>query len=124
MTDSGELTLQVHPGHEDDAEELPKLTVSLRGELLVLDVAAVEEFHAGTVPAGVKGVSAVVGWLAVQLGSESLRTVLAKIADWAIRNDRSVEVTYGSDTLKLTRATRHQQEKIIDAWLARHPASP
>ena len=37
------------------------------------------------------------------------------------RNDRVVEVTEGGDTLKLGRATREQQEKIIDAWLARHP---
>jgi len=30
--------------------------------------------------------------------------------------------SYGGDTLKLDRATREQQEKIIDGWLARHPA--
>ena len=42
------------------------------------------------------------------------------IADFG--NDRVVEVSYGGDTLKLERATREQQEKIIDGWLARHPA--
>ena len=74
------------------------------------------------VPPGAKGVTAVAGWLAVQLGQEALRTVLAKVADWVTRNDRVVEVSYGGDTLKLGRATREQQEKIIDDWLARHPA--
>lgn len=124
MTGSVELTLQVHPEQGDDAEELIELAVSLRGEVLDLDVATAEGLHVETVPAGVKGVSGAIGWLVVQLGSESLRGVLAKVAEWAIRNDRSVEVTYGGDTLKLARATRHQQEKIIDDWLARHPASP
>ncbi len=46
--------------------------------------------------------------------------MLAKVADWVTRNDRVVEVSYGSDTLKLGRATREQQEKIIDGWLAWH----
>jgi hypothetical protein len=33
-----------------------------------------------------------------------------------------VEVNYGDSSLKLGRATREQQEKIVDAWLARHSA--
>jgi hypothetical protein len=74
------------------------------------------------VPSGAKGVAAIAGWLSVQLGPEALRIVLAKVADWVTRNDRVVEVSLGGDTLKLGRATREQQEKIIDGWLARHPA--
>ena len=58
----------------------------------------------------------------VELGPEALRAVLAKVADWVTRNGRMVEVSYGEDTLKLGRATREQQEAIIDGWLARHPA--
>jgi hypothetical protein len=122
MGRSDGLVLQVYPGPDDDAEELAELTRLLQGELLDLDVAAVERFPVGAVPAGTKGVAAFAGWLAVQLGPEALRAVLAKIANWAARSDRSVEVTYSGDTLKLTRATREQQEKIIDDWLARHTA--
>jgi hypothetical protein len=122
MADSGGLILQVYPRADEDAGELAELTGALRGELLDLDIAGVEPLQAQRVPAGAKGVSAVAGWLAVQLGPERLRAVLAKVADWVARNDRGVEVTYGSDTLKLTRATREQQEKIIDDWLVRHPA--
>jgi hypothetical protein len=123
MADSGGLVLQVHPGPDDDAGELAELTGLLQGELLDLDVAAVQQLPAEAVPAGAKGVAAVAGWLTVQLGPEALRAVLAKVADWAARNDRGVEVTDGGDILKLTRATREQQEKIIDAWLARHPGA-
>jgi hypothetical protein len=122
MTDSGELVLQMCPASGDDAGELAKLAGWLRSELLDLDVAGVEPLPGEAAPAGTKGAAAVAEWLLVQLGPEALRAVLAKVADWVTRNDRVVEVSYGGDTLKLTRATRDQQEKIIDGWLARHPA--
>lgn len=120
MAGFSKLVVQVIPVADDDAGELAELTGLLQGELLDLDVAAVEQSPTGVVPSGAKGLAAVAGWLAVQLGPGSLRAVLAKVAEWAARNDRSVEVTYGGDTLKLTRATPEQQEKIIDDWLARH----
>ena len=120
--DSGRLILQVRPGPDDDTEELAELAELLQGELLDLDVSAVDRLPDSAVPPEAKGVSAIAGWLAVQLGPEALRAVLARVADWATRNDRVVEVNYGDDSLKLGRATREQQEKIIDGWLARHPA--
>lgn len=120
--DSGGLVLQVCPAPGEDAEELAELTGRLRGELLGLDVQDVDQVPDEAVPDGAKGVAAIAGWLAVQLGPETLRTVLAKVADWVARNDRLVEVTYGDDTLKLSRASREQQEKIIDGWIARYPA--
>ena len=124
MADSDGMLVQVCPGPEDDAGELAVLAGWLRGELLDLDVSAVDRLPDGAVPPGAKGVSTIAGWLAVQLGPEALRVVLAKVADWVTRNDREVEVSYGGDTLRLGRATREQQEKIIDGWLARHPAGP
>lgn len=122
MADSGKLILQVRPAPDDDAEGLAETTRWLRTELLDLDVWGVDPLPGEDVPSGAKGVAAIAGWLWVELGSEALRTVLAKVADWVTRNDRVVEVRYGEDTLKLGRATREQQEKIIDGWLARHPA--
>jgi hypothetical protein len=122
MGHSEELVLQVCPAPEDDAAELAKLAEWLRGELLDLDVQGVDQLSEDAAPSGAKGVAATAGWLLVQLGPEVLRTVLAKTADWVTRNDRAVEVSYGGDTLKLSRATRAQQEKIVDGWLAQHPA--
>jgi len=122
MAYSSGLVLQVYPAPEDDAGELTELAGRLRAELLYLDVQAADQLSGEALPSGAKGVATVAGWLAVQLGPEALRAVLAKVADWVTRNDRVVEVSYGGDTLKLGRATREQQEKIIDAWLARHPA--
>jgi hypothetical protein len=110
------------PAPGDDAGELVKLAGWLRGELLDLDVDGVEPLPEEAAPTGAKGAAKVAEWLLVQLGPEPLWAVLAKVADWVARNDRMVEVSYGGDTLKLSRATRDQQEKIIDGWLSRHPA--
>lgn len=121
MADFGGLIVEVCPVPEDDAEELAELAGSLRSEPLDLDVSAVDRLPDEAGP-GAKGVAAIAGWPAVQLGPEALRAVLAKVADWMTRNDRVVEVSYGGDTLKLGRSTREQQEKIIDGWLTRHPA--
>lgn len=122
MADSGALVLQVYPAAGDEAEDLAELAGRLSAELLDLDVQDVDRLPSEAIPEGAKGVAAVAGWLAVKLGPETLRAVLAKVADWAIRNDRTVEVSYGDDSLKLDRATRQQQEKIVNAWLARHPS--
>jgi hypothetical protein len=123
MGRGGGLVLQVCPALGDDAAEVAVLAGWLRDELLDLDVYDVGLVPGEDVPPGAKGVTGIVGWLSVQLGPEALRTLLAKVADWVTRNDRTVEVSYGGDTLKLSRATRVQQEKIIDDWLARHADS-
>jgi hypothetical protein len=123
VADSRELVLQVCPVSGDDAGELAEAAGWLRSELLDMDVSAVDRLSSDTVPAAAKGVADIAGWLLVQLGPVGLRAVLVKVADWVTRNDRVVEVSYGSDTLKLGRATREQQEKIIDGWLARHSTS-
>ncbi len=124
MVGAGDLVLRVNPAPDGDAEELTELTRRLRSELLSLDVQSVEPLIVDGTPENAKGVEEMTGWLTVHLGLEGLRALLAKVVEWALRNDRTVEVSVGSDVLKLGRATREQQEKIIDAWLARHPPSP
>lgn len=124
MGTSGEIILLVCPNPGDDEDDLARMAGWLRSELLDLDVQDVGSVALGDMPLGAKGASAVPAWLLVHLGPEALRAVLAKVGDWVARNDRVVEVSYGEDTLKVTRATREQQERIVDDWLARHPAVP
>jgi len=109
-----------HPVAGSDQEELAGLTRRLRAELLDLDVETVESLTADTAPAEAKGLGSLAGALAVRLGADGLKAVLAKIRDWVSRNGRTVEITTDSDTLKLTGATTQQQEQLINVWLARH----
>ena len=115
------LTLQVLRAADSDAEELADLAGRLRAELLDVDAASVTLVDAEA-PAGVaKGLGTVAGWLAVRFGTpDGLRAIVATVRGWSSRTGRTVEVTIGEDTLKLTGVTSQQQEKIIDGWLARH----
>ncbi|MEO3812117.1 hypothetical protein ABGB17_24235 [Sphaerisporangium sp. B11E5] len=124
MIDSNGPTLHVLPAGDGDPEELAELTGDLRGELLDLD----DVLSAGPpppedVPGTAKGLGAVVGWLVVQLGTlEGLRAVVDAVRSWVSRSGRTVEISIDGDTLKLTAVTAEQQQRIIDAWLARHAA--
>jgi hypothetical protein len=120
MTDIANIILRVEPVRNEDGDDLIAATARLRGELLDLDVHSVDLVPDGDAPEGAKGLSALAGWLGVHLGKEALRTVLTAAANWASRNSRTVEVRSGRDLLKLGNATKEQQDKIIDAWLAAH----
>lgn len=114
------LVLHIEPASGEDAEELAKMAGLLRADLLELDVVAVDPVADQASPADAKGMTALIGWLAVRFGSDGLRAVMRAVRNWAVQHNRVVEVTYGDDRLKVTGATSEQQERIIDAWLARH----
>lgn len=115
LVDVGELS-------GDDDGEAAALARRLRSELLDLDVATVEQLTAHDFPERAKGLSAFLGMLGVRLGAAGLKTVVAKVRDWAARNGRTVEVTIDGDTLKLTKASPEEQDRLVNAWLARHGA--
>jgi len=115
-----DIVLEVVPATGEENEKLAEATGRLRVELLDLDVQAVEPVTDTAAPEGAKALPALVGWLGVHLGKEALKRVLDKVGDWASRNDRTIKVKSGSDVLELGNATKEQQEKIINAWLATH----
>jgi hypothetical protein len=124
MNDVYGLTLQVLSASDDDLDELVKFTDRLQSELLELDVLDAGPVDESTAPDQAKGLATVTGWLVVHLGSLSgLRAVVTAVRDWAARNNREVELTIDGDTLRATRISAAQQEKVIDAWLARHAPS-
>jgi hypothetical protein len=117
------LMLQVQPILNGDQDELMEVTDRLRAELLELDVASVDPISEATAPEHAKGLATLAGWLVVQFGTVSgLRAVVDAVRGWAARTNREVEVSLGGEVLKVTGATSAQQEKIIDAWLARYAA--
>jgi hypothetical protein len=125
MANSDELTLQVQPFPDGDADELMAITGRLRSELLQLDVAAVDPVGEAAAPERAKGLADLAGWLVVQLGTVSgLRVVVEAVGGWAARTHREVEINYGGDVLRVTGVSSAQQERIVDAWLVRHGAGP
>jgi hypothetical protein len=118
------VTLHIEPGRSDDREALTDLTQRLRGELLELDVKNVNSVEEDAAPDNAKGVMEVAGWLAVQFGAwDGLSQVISVLRSWTIRTNRSVELTIDGNTLKISHPSSEHQEKLIDAFIARHAAS-
>ena len=121
MADADRLVMQVVPMADSDAEELADLAGQLHAELLGVDDTVVGPLPAGAVPEGAKGLGDVAGRLVAQFGTlDGLRALAAAVRGFASRTGRTVEVSIGGDSLKVTGATSQEQGKIIDAWLARH----
>lgn len=119
----GDLVLQVEPAPDGDDGEVAELTQRLRAQLLELDVDSVDPIADTSEVAGAKGLETLVGWLAVRLGKEGLRTAVAAVVNWATRTGHNVEVSYDGDVLKVSGVTSAQQERIINDFLDRHAPS-
>ena len=121
---AADVVLRVQPWSDGDDAELADLTQRLRTRLLDLDVDAVDPVADISPAEGAKGLETLIGWLAVRLGKEALRTVIGEVVDWATRAGHTVEVSYDGDSLKVSGVTSAQQERIINDFLARHAPRP
>ncbi len=122
----GELRVEVEIG-DADAEELDRLTVNLRKELLQLDVDDVVRAHEGLPPPGARAVDLVaLGALVVKVGEATggLASVVRAVQSWlAHKSDRTVILKMAGDEIEVSGATAVQQQVLIEAWLARHGTS-
>ena len=117
------VMVHIEPSARDDLETLVDDTDWLRMELLALDVRNVMRLADDNVPDNAKGVMELAGWLAIHLlNPDGLRAVIATVRDWAARTNRTIEISVGSDSLRLTRVSAEQQELIINAWISRQAA--
>jgi hypothetical protein len=123
-TDVDNVTLHIEPRGNDDLEAMTELTQRLRGELLELDVKNVRSVEEEAAPDNAKGIMEIAGWLAVQFGAwDGLRQVISVLRSWTIRTNRTVELSIAGDTLKIGGLSPEHQEKLIDAFIARHASS-
>lgn len=113
------LELRVHADDADDAA-LDQLARQLRGQLLDLDVDAVEALPSEEAPDDSKALDlVVVGGLLVKFGPGVAAAVVNAVRAWVNRDGhRSVTMKIGDHEITLQAATAEQQEKLVEAWLA------
>lgn len=109
-------------GTDTDAPELARLTGQLRGQLLELSVDTVELERSEEIPEGAKPLDPVtIGALVVTLGPAVLEAAVALVDRWlAHRPVRSAKLTIGGDSIELTQATAADQQRLVEAFVARH----
>jgi hypothetical protein len=105
-----------------DAERLQELTEGLRAELLALDVEDVSGVCEGEAPPGSRAVDlAAVGALLVSMrGSmQFLGHLVIAARSWLSRSStrRTVELTIGDKTLRMTNTSSAQQDRLIEEFI-------
>ena len=118
------LQMQVDIGIESDADaaELDEATVQLRQNLLQLEVEDVERPPGEPPPPGARAVdAAVLGTLIVSAGPAVIGTVVQTLAGWLSRRpSRSLKLEIGGDSIELTDVSADDQQRLIEAFVARH----
>ncbi len=115
------LRLEVALEPDADAAELEHATSQLREELLELDLERVDR-PTEPGPPGSRGLDvAAVGTLIVGAGRGAIGPALAAVQSWvARRSSRSVRVTIDGDSRELRHASREDQRRLVESFLARH----
>ena len=117
------LKLHIESGTEDDAEELERLTLQLKEELLGLDVEAVELVRTEKMPHKAKSPGAVdLGTLLLTLAASGgvITTLINVLKSWLNRHERrSITLEIGGDKLEVTGVSSEEQQRLIDSWLNR-----
>ena len=120
----GQLAAVLDAGPGADPEELAELTQRLRGELLDLDVDAVEVPRGGAAPEGAKAAELLaLGELIVSFAASApiLQSIVGVTSAWLGRQQaRSVKLTLDGDTLELTGVSSEEQSRLTELWIARH----
>ena len=112
--------MSVALAEKEEAGEEASWSALLSQELSELDGVQVRQsFDDG--PNGSKGVR--LGALFVLLTGDAARMLVEVVRGFVVRTGRTVEVSIDGDAIKITGASREQQDKVIEAWLARHSAS-
>jgi membrane-associated two-gene conflict system component 1 (EACC1) len=117
------IRVELDPGPDSDAEELDRLSLELREDLLALDVEAVERAEVQGLPTGAKGSGpGAAGTLIITLANSTVVVALIGILrSWLSRGSgRKVQVRFGGDTILVTDASAEEQAKLIEWWIDAH----
>lgn len=110
---------------DGDADELDSLRGELGEELALLDVDAVERVAVGDPPAGARALeAAAIGQLLVKAGPGTVLAIVRTVRGWLQRSRaRSVELSLDGDTIKLSKVSVGEQERLLELFLAKHGVS-
>lgn len=118
MADDGAVLLQLVPADADRPDE--DLVRRLRADLRSHDLGTVGLRHLPPDPDGKSGLGPV-EWVTVLLSAgRGLRDLLGVAFDWVRSTRRPIRVRIGGDELVLDNVSADQQERIIEAFFARH----
>jgi hypothetical protein len=108
---------------DTDLDIVDNLTLSLREELLELDVDSVSPTTVGPAPPGSKGVElAAVGALLVQMAgsAEAVSHLIGVARAWLRRGSssrRTLKISVEGRTLELSAVTEAQQQQLVDEFV-------
>jgi len=114
-----EFRLQVALEMDESMEESAPWAAALSQELAELDCGAIEQMYEAS-PDGAKGFAP--GLLLALVPAATVTTLFDLVRSWVVRTGRTVEVSIDGDTIKITGASEQQQDRVVEAWLARHAA--
>jgi Effector Associated Constant Component 1 len=116
------LRIEISGDLDTDADELDQSLLSLRDELLELDVDAVDRLAGSAVPPGAKGSAELAGTLAVTLSNSAVLVALVGVLQsWIHRGrGRRVAMRLGDDIIEVGETSAEQQAELIEAWLEHH----
>jgi TM2 domain-containing membrane protein YozV len=120
------LLLQIRDD-ESDSAELAELTISLRQELLDLDVNAADQASGGQPPLDSRALEvAALGTLVVSIvQSPLLGAIVNAVTVWLThRQQRTVRIEIDGDVLELTGLPSEQRRRLTEEWLRRHTGAP
>lgn len=112
-----ELRIEVALGNDGEKDAIP-LQWNLEEELSELDNVELRQAP-GELPQGAKGIASLTGLL-VHVPVSGIVALIQFLRAWAVRTGRTVEVSIAGDSIKITGASKEQQDRVIEAWLVRH----
>jgi hypothetical protein len=119
------MDLHLNVGLEPDAEpaEVYEATSQLQGELLSLDVDAVER-PAGEPPPGTRVAEVPeLATLVVSLGPSVITAIAQTLAGWVSRGgSRTVKLDLGGDSIEVAGVSSSDQRRLIESFLTTHGA--
>lgn len=119
-----ELTIEIGLAVDADAAELEDATTRLRQDLLELDVDRIDRPSVGAPPEGARAAELVaLGGLIVTLARNAvtIASVIRSLQSWLARDrNRTIKLELDGDTLEVSGISSSEQERLIEAWIARH----